>query len=227
MKRRFEKRLKALAAVKPGLVAGGLRGVEKECLRVTPEGFVAQTGHPMTLGSALTSRYITTDYSEALIEFITPPQRSTPATLTYLDDIHGFCYPAIGEELLWPLSMPCELRAETDIPIARYGSSNVAMMKTVYRRGLGYRYGRRMQAIAGVHFNFSLPDELWPVYGEIEQTRSDAEAFKSEAYLALVRNVRRMDWLLLYLFGASPALATSFLPGGGADLEPLDKATWP
>lgn len=227
MRRQFEARVAGLAALRqPDLLCGGLRGVEKECLRVTPDGHVAQTGHPVALGSALTHRYITTDYSEALIEFITPPQRSTAATLAFLADIHQFAWPAIGTELFWPLSMPCRLRGEHDIPIARYGSSNVAGMKTVYRRGLGYRYGRYMQAIAGVHFNFSLPGDFWPAYAGLGQAASDPLALKSVAYLDAVRNVRRMDWLLLYLFGSSPAACRSFLPDGGPGIRELDSETW-
>jgi glutamate--cysteine ligase len=225
--RRFDKRLRALALARdPALVQRGLRGVEKECLRVTPEGFVARSDHPAALGSALTNRYITTDYSEALIEFITPPERTPEATLQFLGDIHQFTWASIGEELLWASSMPCRLRGEEDIPIARYGSSNVGMMKAIYRRGLGHRYGRYMQAIAGVHFNFSVPDAFWPVFAEVEQWRASATDLKSEAYLALVRNVRRLDWLLLYLFGASPAVGQCFLPHGDAGLAQLDRATY-
>jgi len=209
-----------------GVVQGGLRGVEKECLRVTPEGFVARSAHPQALGSALTNRYITTDYSEALIEFITPPERQTPDTLRFLADIHQFCYGAIGEELLWAMSMPCRLRSEEDIPIASYGSSNVGQMKTVYRRGLGYRYGRYMQAIAGVHFNFSMPEAFWPAWAGIEQANDAGEAFRSGSYLGVVRNVRRLDWLLLYLFGASPAVCKCFLPQGNPGLEEFDEDTW-
>lgn len=227
MTRRFDARLAALAASgQPGLLRGGLRGVEKECLRVTSDGLVAQTGHPTALGSALTNRHITTDYSEALIEFITPPQRTTPDTLAFLADIHQFAWPAIGEELFWPLSMPCRLRGEQDIPIARYGRSNVARMKSIYRQGLGHRYGRYMQAIAGVHFNFSLPGDFWPAYAQLERSRAGANDLKSAAYLDVVRNVRRMDWLLFYLFGASPAVCRCFLPQGASGLVELDQGSW-
>jgi glutamate--cysteine ligase len=199
--------------------------MEKESLRVTPEGHVAQTDHPVAYGSALTHHYITTDYSEALLEFITPPERSTAAALGFLAGIHQFAYEHLGEEMLWALSMPCMIRSEADIPLARYGRSNVGTMKTVYRRGLGYRYGRYMQAISGVHFNYSLPDSFWPVYATIERSRRDIPAFKSEAYLGLVRNVRRLDWLLLYLFGASPAACRCFLPDDPRGLESLDRGT--
>jgi glutamate--cysteine ligase len=225
--RLYEKRLAALAAARdPALVQGGLRGVEKECLRVTPDGYIAATDHPQALGSALTNRYITTDYSEALIEFITPPEPDTPATLQFLADIHQFATAAIGDELFWAFSMPCRLRGEEDIPIARYGSSNVAKMKSVYRLGLGHRYGRYMQAIAGVHFNFSLPDAFWPAFAAMERSRAGLPALKSEAYLAVVRNLRRLDWLLLYLFGASPAVCKCYLPRGDAGLAELDAGTY-
>lgn len=227
MKRRFDTRLRALASLGADTpLHSGLRGLEKESLRVTPDGHIAQSGHPAALGSALTHRYITTDYSEALLEFITPPEGTNEAALRFLAAIHQFTYEHLSEEMLWPLSMPCMIRSEADIPIARYGHSNVGMMKTVYRRGLGFRYGRYMQAIAGLHFNFSLPDGFWPAYAQTERSRSEPAAFRSDAYLALVRNVRRLDWLLLYLFGASPAACKSFLGDDARGLEPLDRGTF-
>jgi glutamate--cysteine ligase len=227
VKRLFERRLNALTAAGDGSpLQCGLRGMEKESLRVTPEGFIAPTDHPRALGSALTNRYITTDYSEALIEFITPPERSTAAALGFLADIHQFAYQHLGDELLWALSMPCRIRSEEDIPIARYGGSNVGTLKTVYRHGLGLRYGRYMQAIAGVHFNYSLPEEFWPVYAQMERRRDHGQAMKSDAYLGLVRNVRRLDWLLLYLFGASPAVCKCFLRDDPRGLESFGAATY-
>jgi glutamate--cysteine ligase len=149
----FEQRLGALQARSDASFAGGLRGVEKEALRVTADGYLAQTPHPAGLGSALTNRYITTDFSEALLEFVTPALGSTWETLQVVCDIHQFAYQQLGDELLWCASMPCRIPAEADIPLARYGDSNVGRMKTVYRRGLGHRYGRNMQTISGVHFN--------------------------------------------------------------------------
>ncbi len=83
-------------------------------------------------------------------------------------------------------------------------------MKTTYRRGLGYRYGRHMQTIAGVHFNYSLPEAFWPDYQQALGDRQDTDAFRSDQYLGLVRNFNRFGWILLYLFGASPAVCKSF-----------------
>jgi glutamate--cysteine ligase len=223
---RFNARLNALSSMDAGApIRGGRCGIEKESLRVTSEGFVAATPHPTTLGSALTNRYVTTDYSEALLEFVTPPMGSSWEAIQFLCDIHQFAYEEIRDEYLWAVSMPCRLRSESDIPLARYGRSNIGAMKTAYRRGLGYRYGRYMQAISGIHFNYSLPEPFWQVFQQIERSTDELVAFRSDAYLGLVRNVRRFDWLLLYLFGASPAVCKSFLGGAETDLDELDEGT--
>jgi glutamate--cysteine ligase len=223
---RLEARLLQLSAPEAaGLVRGGQRGVERECLRITPDGRLAQTPHPRALGSALTNAWITTDYSEALLEFVTPPQSWNWQTIQFLCDIHQFTMERIGDELLWPLSMPCRIKSDAEVPIAYYGTSNIGRMKTIYRRGLGNRYGSIMQAISGVHYNYSLPDDFWPLYRELERDKAGLQDFRSAAYLSAVRNVRRLDWLLLYLFGASPALCKSFVQGRESGLDELDSAT--
>jgi glutamate--cysteine ligase len=208
------------------LVRRGLRGVEKESLRVTAEGHLSQLPHPLSLGAALTHPYITTDYSEALPELVTPPQHTTWETLQFLCDVHAFIHRRLGSELLWPASMPCTLGSADEIPIAYYGPSNVGRMKTVYRRGLGHRYGRAMQAIAGVHFNYSLPEEFWPEYREREQRPGSLLDFRSTELMGLVRNYRRCAWLVTYLFGASPVLSKSFRPEGHELLTELDHDSW-
>src|SRR5262245_7552772 len=226
--RGFERRLAGLVnARERGVLQGGLKGVEREALRITPEGRIAQTPHPRALGSALTHAHITTDYSEALIELVTPPFPSSWELQQYLCDIHQFVYSELGEELLWATSMPCDLEGDAEIPIARYGSSNIGRMKHVYRVGLGLRYGRMMQAIAGVHFNYSFPERLWPVLESVTDAKLRGRAFIDDAYFSLLRNYRRYGWLILFLFGVSPAIARSFFAGRGvpAGLEPLGKGT--
>ena len=224
MSQGFDKRLGALTAATGSPLVGALRGVEKESLRVDPTGLLAQTAHPRALGSALTNQYITTDFSEALLEFITPALGSTWEALRCLCDIHQFTYQRLGEELLWTASMPCRIPADNEIPLARYGTSNVGQMKTIYRRGLGFRYGRHMQTIAGVHYNYSLPEQFWPVYKEILGSEASNAEFRSEQYLRLVRNFRRFGWLVLYLCGASPAMCKSF--SDDAQLSELNADTW-
>ena len=204
-----------------GLLAGLTRGIEKESLRVTPEGKLAQTPHPATLGSALAHPQITTDYSESLLEFITPPSSDADEVLQTLENIHRFTYHQIGDELLWANSMPCQLSGDSDIPVGQYGSSNVGQMKTIYREGLGHRYGRLMQTIAGIHYNFSVPDELLEVLRKNESPKQSLQDFKTENYFALIRNFRRHFWLLLYLFGASPGVCHSFVKGRNHQLRPF------
>ena len=218
----YEKRLAGLTNGRTaGALHGGLKGVEKESLRVGPDGRISQEPHPRALGSALTNEAITTDYSEALIELVTPPFHQTWELVQYLCDLHQFVYRQIGDELLWATSMPCAVRGDASIPIARYGTSNVGRMKHVYRVGLAHRYGRVMQAISGVHFNYSFPDEFWPVLAELCRSRDQGQDFRSDAYFALLRNYRRHGWIVLYLFGNSPAVCESFL--GGRRVEGLQE----
>jgi len=224
--RGFERRLAAVVnSGERAALQGGRKGIEKESLRVTPKGRVAQTPHPSALGSALASGHVTTDYSEALVELITPAFTASWELLQYLTDLHQFVYRHLGEELLWATSMPCALDGDASIPIATYGSSNIGRMKHVYRVGLGLRYGRVMQAISGVHFNYSFPARAWPVLEAACEPRTRGQAFVDEAYFALLRNYRRHGWLILYLFGASPALCKTFFKGRevAADLEELDR----
>ncbi len=222
----FESRLGALQALPEAVVGGGLRGVEKECLRVDPQGNLSMQPHPAALGSALTNRYITTDYSEALLEFVTPAFGTTWEALSCLCDIHQFTYDQLDDELLWASSMPCLIPGEDEIPLARYGSSNVGQMKTIYRRGLGHRYGRPMQTIAGVHFNYSLPSGFWAKYRDIICEDCDADDVRSAQYLGLIRNFRRFGWLVLYLFGSSPAVCRSFSGGNELGMPTLNEHTW-
>ncbi len=208
------------------MLQGGRKGVEKESLRVTPEGRIAQTPHPRELGSPLTNEHLTTDFSEALIELVTPPFLTSWELLQYLLDLHQFVYRHLGEELLWATSMPCLIENDASIPIARYGTSNVARMKTVYREGLAVRYGRMMQAISGVHFNYSFPERFWEAYAELSKVRSADRDFVSQSYFELLRNYRRFGWIVLYLFGVSPVVCGSFLQGHDESLRELSPGTF-
>ena len=216
----------ALAALQGQPALAALRrGIEKESLRVAANGDLAVTPHPQRLGSPLTHPHITTDFSEAQLELITGVHGSVAAALAELSDIHRFVYANIGDELLWTSSMPCLLGEEEAIPIARFGRSNAGRSKTIYRIGLSHRYGRRMQTISGIHYNFSLPEVLWPGIAESRGERVDRNSIAS-AYFGLIRNFRRYSWLLIYLFGASPAVCRSFVASRTAtDLAALDEGT--
>lgn len=206
-----------------GLLAGCLRGIEKEGLRVDQHGWLSTRTHPKALGSALTHPNITTDYSEALLELITGTHNSAHGVLDELDWVHRLAVDGLDDELLWNHSMPGYLPAEADVPIAWFGSSNSGMLKHVYRRGLAVRYGKLMQCIAGLHYNFSLPDALWTHTGLFKPQTQGAQ---SDGYVGLIRNFVRHSWLLMYLFGASPAVSSNFLRDQNADhLKTLDTTT--
>jgi len=191
-------------------LASRLVGLEREALRVAPDGLIAQTPHPVALGAALTHPHITTDYAESLLEIVTPAFHDSRSALAFLDDTQRFICAELGEELLWATSMPCQVAGEANIPVARYGSSNAARMKHVYRLGLGHRYGRMMQIIAGVHFNFSFGDDFWQLLAELDGTALPRRDFISAQYFALIRNLQRVGWLVPYLFGSSPVVCKSF-----------------
>ncbi|NMP30953.1 glutamate--cysteine ligase [Thalassotalea sp. M1531] len=192
-------------------VSGIKRGIEREALRVVKEGRLSDMPHRQNLGSALTHPFITTDYSETLLEFITPVEADAETTLAQLKDIQRYTYEHIEGELLWPLSMPCFVDDDDKIPLAQYGSSNIGKMKTVYRQGLKNRYGSMMQVIAGIHFNFSFSESFWKTIQQIDGDTRDLQTFISERYFALIRNYKRLCWMIPYLYGSSPVICGSFL----------------
>ncbi len=197
----------ALNRLNADRLKGMRRGVEKESLRATAAGNLALTPHPAALGSALTHPHITTDYSESQLELITGVHATPETCLEELLRIHQYTARSLQDEMMWASSMPCRLPPAETIPIGRYGCSNVGRAKSVYRMGLAYRYGRRMQTISGIHYNWSMP------------------GVGSDEYFALIRNFRRHAFLLLYLFGASPAVASSFVDGRQHELQPLSDGT--
>jgi glutamate--cysteine ligase len=200
-------RLRALSAAQ---LKGIRRGIEKESLRALPSGSLARTPHPSALGAPLTHPHITTDYSESQLELITGVHAGVQDCLDELTHIHQYVYRTLarlGDEQLWVGSMPCGLPPDENIPIGSYGSSNIARAKSVYRMGLGHRYGRRMQAISGIHYNWSMP------------------GLNNEQHFALIRNFRRHAFLLLTLFGASPAVCASFVAGREHPLQTLTEHT--
>jgi glutamate--cysteine ligase len=224
--RKFERRLAGLInSGERSVLRGGRKGVEKESLRVSPDGAIVQTRHPPSLGAPLTNENITTDFSESLIELVTPPFLESWELLQYLCDIHQFVYRHLDEELLWATSMPGAIDGDASIPLAQFGASNIGRLKTIYRHGLGVRYGRIMQAISGVHFNYSFAPKLWDVLGHVNQSKLTGQDFISEQYFGVLRNYRRYGWLVLYLFGTSPAVSRGFFAGRAIDLPALDRDT--
>ena len=208
-----------------GLLKQLQRGIEKEGLRVDKEGNFAMTPHPRALGSALTNPWLTTDFSEALLEFITPVFTTADETLAYLKDIHALFYKRVKGENIWAGSMPCYLPEDDRIPVAQYGTSNIARMKTIYRIGLVNRYGSAMQTIAGIHYNFSMPVQYWQAAFDEERTadQTSLQDFISQRYLDLIRNFRRNYWILIYLLGSTPCFDRSFVRKRAHQMQSLGK----
>ena len=186
------------------LLLAGNWGLEKESLRVSPSGQLSLSPHPQAFGDKINNPHITVDFSESQVELITPVLQSIEETHDFLCRLHSFVEESIGDEMLWPMSMPGSLPSEDQIPLADYGDHEKGREKEIYRSGLALRYGKKMQMISGIHYNFSFSDSFWEfLHGKIGQ-ENDLRSFKDEMYLNLTRNFLKFRWLLIYLFGASP-----------------------
>ena len=193
-------------------------GIERETLRTDSSGVIAATPHPDTLGLALTNRYITTDFAEALLEIVTPPFAEVDELYAWLRNIHRFVLINIGnsnDELLWPASMPSIMPDPDGFTIAEYGSSHQGQIRHIYRKGLSHRYGRRMQAIAGIHLNISFSEKFLNLYNKC----TGQDYCQNSFLFHIMRNFMRYNWLVYYLFGRSPALDASFFGQGKEQLD--------
>ena len=186
-------------------------GIEKESLRYNPDVHeMSYTNHPESLGASLTNKFITTDFSESQLEMITPPDDHSSMALEFLEELHRFVSKNIGNEIIWPISIPPNIADDIKIPIANYGKSNLAKFKESYRNGLSMRYGRSMQLISGIHYNFSLSEDiLQKIYNSDNNHKN--QSVSSDIYFRIIRNMNRMNWLILYLFGASPTLSKQLI----------------
>ena len=185
-----------------------LVGIEKEALRTDYKGFLSKEKHPECLGSTLTNKNITTDFSEAQIELVSDTYNSVDELVSNLNHLHNIVYSCLENEYLWPYSMPSKLPKDSDIPIAQFGKSNIGIAKNVYRKGLVLRYGAKMQMISGIHFNFSFSPLVINKLFDSNQVK-----YISKEYLNLIRNYKNFSWLITYLFGFSPICNKDFLSG--------------
>jgi len=205
MKIDFTERIKALKEASPLLLDGNW-GIEKEALRTTKSGDLALTEHPAVFGDRETNPYITTDFSESQVELITPVFNSIEETYQSLLNTQNYVESNCKNEFLWPFSMPNKLPSEDIIPIARFKNKE----PEIYRKGLALRYGKKMQMISGLHYNYSPGNDFIDfLYKETSKPIS-LKDFKNNLYFHTGRNVLRYRWLLLYLFGASPAADNSY-----------------
>ena len=196
------------------------RGIEKESLRVNKKGFISGQSHPKGLGSSFTNPSITTDFAEALIEIVTPVYTDINKLYKRLESFHVFINKNLeNNETLWPYSMPPKIKTESEINIATYGDTNMGKLKHIYRKGLAIRYGKTMQCVSGIHYNFSLSDESLKKFLGISNQED-----KSKAYLGLIRNFKRLFWFVLLEFGNSALVDKTFVSGRNNDLEELNSS---
>lgn len=208
----FKKYLQFYAKNPQNLKESTEHGLERETLRVNKNGEISLSPHNHEKwGSPLTNKYISTDFAEPMLELITPIFKTEAEAVKFLRDIHVFIVKNLKDELLWPSSMPPKLPKDKYIPLANYGTSNEAIKKTIYRHGLGIRYGRKMQTISGIHYNFSFSDSFWFKLHKEEKSTKNLQDFITDKYFHIMRNFLRYGWLITYLYGATPALDKSFL----------------
>lgn len=210
--------LDALSATAPHL-ENYQAGLERESMRITPTGQLAPTSHPISLGSALTHPLITTDFAEAQLELVTPPFPHIDTLLHHAEQLHAFVAQHLAAEQIWPASMPPHFASDADIAIATFGNSAKGRFKETYRIGLVNRYGKHMQAISGIHFNYSFGADFWTQLQAFEGSSEEPTTYRTRRYFDLLRNYLRCCWILTYLFGVSPAVDRSFLPQAPAELE--------
>ena len=197
---------------KEKLLVEGNFGLEKECQRIISTGDLALTPHPPIFGDKTKNPHITNDFSESQIEMITTPFNSAEEAYESLNTINLEVEKGIDNELLWPLSMPPKLPDEEGIPIACFpGSENGKNMET-YRKGLAIRYGKKMQMISGIHYNFSFSEGMINYLYKKFGNKKDKRLFIDEIHFGLARNFMRYSWILIYLFGASPFCHPTYYP---------------
>ncbi|MBS9778062.1 MAG: glutamate--cysteine ligase [Gammaproteobacteria bacterium] len=205
------------------LLGCGRRGIEKEGLRYTTNNKLSEKSHPSSLGSPLTHEEITTDYAESLLEIVTPAFRNSKDTLAHLCYLHRVLAHDSDEYILNG-SMPAFIDNTENVEIGNYGLSNAGKMRRLYRKGLALRYGKAMQLIAGMHFNYSICNDLFRYYADISECSFD-QNFIDDRYMNMVRNIRKYAWLTAYLFGHSPAVDKSFFNGVEHKLQDFDDQT--
>ena len=180
-------------------------GIERESLRVDRQGKLAHTPHPSCLGARSFHPYIQTDFCEFQMELITPVAKSTTEARRFLGAITDVAGRSISkDELLWPLSMPPRINAQ-EIQVAQLENE----FERHYRNYLAEKYGTKLQAISGIHYNMELGKDLVEALFQ-ESDQIDIIAFKNALYLKLAQNYLRYRWVTTYLFGAAPVAEQGF-----------------
>ncbi|MFW2488953.1 bifunctional glutamate--cysteine ligase GshA/glutathione synthetase GshB [Clostridium chromiireducens] len=198
-------------------------GIERESLRVNDKGELSLISHPSVFGDKIENGYITTDFAESQIEVITPPFKNIEETYNFTNALYDIVAMEIGDEYLWPQSMPGIVPDDDKIRIAEYGENNKGKQARLYRQSLIEKYGGKKQLICGIHYNFSFSDDMITklfnnkkhihFLGDLGCSNQDVDykEFKNKIYLRVTRNYLRYRWLLIYLLGASGVVDKSYI----------------
>ncbi|MFC6207717.1 gamma-glutamylcysteine synthetase [Levilactobacillus tongjiangensis] len=191
-----------------------LVGLEIEEQRIDKQGRLSRQPHPSKLGSRTFHPYIQTDFTETQLEIITDPNPNIGGTLDQLDTLQTVAYRSLeGPDRIWPLSMP-PVMDHDDLQFVADHFERPAMRP--YREYLVKKYGLQHGCLTGVHLNYSLPDPvIHRLYSHYTSEFSSLVAFKNALYFRIAQNFVRHQWLLTYLFGASPIAEKGFF-----DLKP-------
>lgn len=194
-------------------------GVEREGLRVGVKGELSRNKHPKVFGNKIMNPYITTDFSESQLELITPVFNTSKEVYDFLNALYDIVALEIGDEYIWPESMPCIIPDDREIPIATFCKCKQGEEARAYREELLRKYGGKIQLISGIHYNFSLDDDVLNKLYENSSKKEDFKTFKDNLYLKIVRNYLRYRWLLIYLLGSTGVVHSSYK---GECLKKLD-----
>ena len=203
-------------------ILSGNFGIERETLRLDENGYLASSDHPEEFGDKSHNPYITTDFSESQIEVITPAFSNIEETYKFTRALYDIVAMEIGNEYLWPESMPCIIPDDDKIPVAKFAEHSKESQE--YRESLLRKYGGKKQLISGIHYNFSFDENI--IDRLYENSNKDVlyKEFKNSIYLKVARNYLRYRWLIVYLLGAAPVVHESFIDDCKCPLKKVTKS---
>ena len=188
----------------------GSFGIEKESQRVHADGSIVTSLHPKAFGNRRFHPYIQTDFAESQLELVTPPMKKLEDTLRWLSAIHEVTLRTLPEdEFIFPFSMPAGLPPEEQIKVAQLDNQE----DVAYREHLVQSYGKYKQMVSGIHYNFQIDPKLIDALFHAQNETQSAVDFQNDFYLKIANNFLRYQWILLYLFSATPTVEDKYFRG--------------
>lgn len=201
-------------------VQRGNFGLEKENLRVDREGHLALTPHPAVFGDKKKNPYITVDFSESQLEMITPSFKKVEDAYYFMENLHDIVTENLENEYLWPQSIPPIIPEEENIPVAQFDEDKAS---EEYRKNLAAKYGKYLQLLSGIHYNFSFDNDFIKEFYEKSESKESFKDFKNNLYMKVARNYMKHSWLLVYLLGASAVVHKSYCTNCIGKMQVFDK----